>query len=247
MALKVAWLTIAKVKNNMFVVIEGIDGSGKGTITKELAERLRQGGRTVATISFPRYDKTLNGKLIGRYLNGEFGSDTHPYLHGTLYTLDRYESKQHLQDLIANHDFVLSDRYIPSNLCYSAAKARKEERDEIVQHFVSLEYGSLKMPIPDVIFFLDVPVNFAIKNIAKKAARVYTDSAADLNESDLQLLEEARAFYANKLMEHHPKTLFKPVECVVNETLKTIDEIVEQLTVNLTQLKGSVSCASNAV
>lgn len=231
----------------MFVVIEGIDGSGKGTVTKELAARLQQDGRTVETISFPRYDKTLYGKLIGRYLNGEFGSNTHPYLHGTLYTLDRYESKQHLQDLIANNDFVLSDRYIPSNLCYSAAKARKEEQDEVIKHFVDLEYGILKMPIPDVLLFLDMPVDFAVKNIAKKAARVYTDSAADLYESDTQLLKEARAFYSSKLMAHHPKTFFKSVECVANDSLKTIDEIVEHLKLTLLQLKGAISCESNAV
>lgn len=231
----------------MFVVIEGIDGSGKGTITKLLAERLQQGGRTVETISFPRYQQTLYGKLIGRYLNGEFGSDTHPLLHGTLYTLDRYESKPYLQSLIANNDFVLSDRYIPSNLCYSAAKAREEERDAVVKHFVDLEYGVLDMPVPDLLIFLDMPVKFAVKNIAKKAARVYTNSAADLHESDTQLLEETRAFYSSRLMQHHPKTIFKSVECVENEELKTIDKIVEHLIFILLQLKGAVTCDSNAV
>ena len=231
----------------MFVVIEGIDGSGKGTVTKALADRLQQTGRSVATISFPRYETTLYGKLIGRYLNGEFGSDTHPYLHGTLYTLDRYESKPYLQNLIDHNDFVLSDRYIPSNLCYSAAKARKEEQDEVIQHFVDLEYGLLKMPVPDIIFFLDMPVKFAVENIAKKAARVYTDSAADMNESDTQLLKATRDFYSSKLMQHHPKTFFNPVECVENERLKTIDEIVEHLKLKLLQLKGAITCASNAV
>ncbi len=231
----------------MFVVIEGIDGSGKGTVTKELALRLQQDSRTVETISFPRYEQTLYGKLIGRYLNGEFGRDTHPFLHGTLYTLDRYESKPHLQAMIAHNDFVLSDRYIPSNLCYSAAKARKEEQDDIVKHFVDLEYGIRGMPVPDVLFFLDMPVDFAVKNIANKAARVYTDSAADLYESDTQLLKETRAFYSSKLMQHHPKTIFKPVECVANEKLKTIDEIVEHLHASLLHLKGQVTCVSNAV
>jgi dTMP kinase len=231
----------------MFVVIEGIDGSGKGTVTKELALRLQQDNRTVETISFPRYEETLYGKLIGRYLNGEFGGDTHPFLHGTLYTLDRYESKSHLKSMIANNDFVLSDRYIPSNLCYSAAKARKDQQDEVVKHFVDFEYGLLGMPVPDVLIFLDMPVSFAVKNIANKSVRGYTDNAADLYESDTQLLEEARAFYLSRLMQYHPKTIFKSVECIANNKLKAIDEIVEHLQAIILQLKGQITCVSNAV
>jgi len=81
----------------MFVVIEGIDGSGKGSVTKVLQSSLQEVGLTVETISFPRYTDTLYGKLVGRYLNGDFGKNTHPYLHSTLFSIDRYESKSYLE------------------------------------------------------------------------------------------------------------------------------------------------------
>lgn len=213
----------------MLAVIEGIDGSGKGTVTKHLAERLRAVGKEVETASFPMYDRTLYGRLVGRYLNGEFGSSTHPYLHGTLYALDRYEAKPWLLGRLANTDIVLSDRYIPSNLCYSAMKAEPGSEDEIVQHFVNLEYGIMRMPVPDVIFFLDVPVNFALANIAKKEARTYTDKASDLHEEDEQYLSRVRSFYMSQLMNFHPTTCFRTVECTANEQLRTIDAIVENV------------------
>lgn len=211
----------------MFVVIEGIDGSGKGSVTKGLAQRLRSAGKQVETASFPMYDRTLYGRLVGRYLNGEFGKNTHPYLHGTLYALDRYEAKPWLMERLADTDVVLSDRYIPSNLCYSAMKSQPSCEAEVVQHFVDLEYGILQMPVPDVIFFLDVPVNFALLNIVKKEARTYTDKTSDLHEEDEQYLSRVRSFYMSQLMKYHPATCFKTVECVANEQLKTIELIVE--------------------
>lgn len=223
----------------MFVVIEGIDGSGKGTVTRELQARLGQKMIT-RSISFPRYAETLYGQLIGRYLNGEFGTDTHPYLHGTLYAIDRFELRPYLQEMIRTSDIVFSDRYITSNLCYSAMKATPEERDEVVRHFVELEYGIFKMPVPDVIVFLDVPTKFAVQNIAKKAVRDYTDKPADLHEADEDYLEQVRVFYASRLMEFHPATRFVVIPCVADGELLPIDVIVRQIMVELISVEEGV-------
>jgi len=216
----------------MFVVIEGIDGSGKGTVTKELQAVLSR--KVIArSISFPRYAETLYGQLIGRYLNGEFGTNTHPYLHGTLYSIDRFEMRPYLQEMIRTSDIVISDRYIPSNLCYSAMKAAPEERDAVVRHFIELEYDIFKMPVPDIIIFLDVPTKFAVQNIAKKAARDYTDKPADLHEADTDYLEQVRAFYMSKMMEFHPSTQFVVIPCVADGELLPIDVIVKRIIVEL--------------
>lgn len=221
----------------MFVVIEGIDGSGKGTVTEGLYSRLQSVGLMVDTVSFPRYRETMYGKLVGRYLNGDFGKDTHPYLHSTLYSLDRLESKPLLQASIQFNDVVLCDRYVPSNLCYAALQVGAEEQDEVVQHFVDLEYGVMGLPVPDVIFFLDMPVKFAVQNIAAKAAREYTENAADIHEADENLLSQVRSFYASTLMEFHPKTRFETIQCERNEQMVPINEIVEQVHLILTKLR----------
>lgn len=226
----------------MLVVIEGIDGSGKGTITQALQARLTKSLIT-RSISFPRYAETLYGQLIGRYLNGEFGTTTHPYLHGTLFAIDRFELRPYLQESIRTSDVVLADRYIPSNLCYSAMKATPEERDAVVRHFVELEYGIFKMPVPDAIIFLDMPTKFAVQNIAKKAVRDYTDKPADLHEADEQYLEQVRSFYMSRLMEFHPATNFVSIPCVADEQLIPIDVIVDRIVAELfLTLEGVSSC-----
>ncbi len=232
----------------MFVVIEGIDGAGKGSVTKALQAGLQEVGLNVQTISFPRYGDTLYGKLVGRYLNGDFGKTTHPYLHNTLFSLDRYESKPHLDSLLKSNDVVIADRYIPSGLCYSALKAEKGERSELLNHFVKLEYGLWRMPVPDIIFFLNIPVSFAIKNIAQKNIRGYTTKPKDLHEEDEAYLEKVRSFYLTDLMNYHPITSFELIDCVVCSQLLSIAVIANEIQTRVVSfLKGNYQCVSKEV
>lgn len=211
----------------MLVAIEGIDGSGKGTLTKYL-EKLINGTSDfrACSLSFPGYNTTRYGKIVGRYLNGDFGGTAeHPLVHGTLFALDRFESKGSILAALDEFDFVLCDRYIPSNLCYSAMMSSESERQEVVDHFVDLEYGFFQMPKPDAIFFLDMPVDFAVKNIAKKAKREYTDRSADIFETDLRYLAKVRSFYTNELRDTHPDSYFEFVNCVFEGELKSVEEL----------------------
>lgn len=211
----------------MLVAIEGIDGSGKGTITKSLEKLINeQSDFRACSLSFPGYNTTRYGKIAGRYLNGDFGSSAdHPLIHGTLFALDRFESRGSILKALDDFDFVLCDRYIPSNLCYSAMMSAESERQSVVDHFVDLEYGFFQMPKPDAIYFLDMPVDFAEKNIAKKAKRDYTDKSADIFESDSKYLAKVRSFYMNELRDTHADSYFEIVNCVFEGKLKPVEEL----------------------
>jgi dTMP kinase len=60
------------VNSGTFIVIEGTDGSGKGTQTKILMDRLKADGHDVATFDFPRYDDP-SSHFVKEYLNGKYG------------------------------------------------------------------------------------------------------------------------------------------------------------------------------
>ena len=75
------------------IVIEGLDGSGKGTQSRALAKYLEEKGRSAKRIDFPRY-KTKGATLVEGYLNGELGGnpdDTGAYATSLFFAMDRFE------------------------------------------------------------------------------------------------------------------------------------------------------------
>jgi dTMP kinase len=84
----------------IFLVIEGTDGSGKGTQFKLLVERLRNAGHEVATFDFPQYDEP-SSYFVKEYLNGKYGSaeDVGPYTGSLFYALIAIK----LQKISAKH------------------------------------------------------------------------------------------------------------------------------------------------
>tara|TARA_B100000745_G_scaffold274947_2_gene204181 strand:- start:8810 stop:9496 length:687 start_codon:yes stop_codon:yes gene_type:complete len=167
----------------MFIVIEGVDGSGKGTQTKRLFAYLASQGKDVAQFSFPRYQQTVHGKLIGEYLNGQYG-DVHIKIGSTLFAVDRFETRPELEANLAVRDYVLCDRWCPSNVAYSCAKVPDEEAMDLAVHLDKVDYDVFGQPVPDLIIHLDISIKNSAELVAKKAERCYTTRDADVYESD---------------------------------------------------------------
>lgn len=181
------------------IAVEGIDGSGKGTQSRLLADALAAAGRRTALLSFPRYSDTFFGARIGDFLNGRFGSlgEVDPFLASLLFAGDRLESKPVLETALAEHDVVVLDRYVASNVAHQGAKREGAERTELVRRIEHVEFTLNALPRPDVTVWLDLPVPLATTLIAAKAQRDYTDKAADLQEADAAYLARVAAVYAD--------------------------------------------------
>ena len=113
------------------IVITGPDGCGKATQTKFLVEKLKQQNFTAETIDFPQYENNFFGKMVGRYLKGEFGKATEvsPYLASILYAGDRFESKSKINDL----------RKLQLNLKY-LVNGDNDFKD--VKYWILIKYGN---------------------------------------------------------------------------------------------------------
>jgi dTMP kinase len=211
----------------VFICIEGIDGSGKGTITKKLAQM--KGNSKI--FSYPDYANSSWGKTIGEYLNGDYGGIFPLRVHASIFALERLESKPRLEQAISTNDFVFADRYVPSNLVYSAAAAKQGEEEDIIKFLVDLEYNQMGLPVPDFIFYLKMPLDLAIQNIAKKEKRIYTENTMDILESKRDLLHNASSFYS-QLMNWHPPTTLVTINCTKEENpgvLKDFAEIADEI------------------
>ena len=181
----------------MLIAVEGIDGSGKGTQSRKLHQALQQAGATVALVQFPRYSDTFFGHEIGLYLNGAFGElmSVDPKLGALLYAGDRFESSEYLRNLMISHDFVICDRYTPSNQAHHAAKLPRDQWNEFFAWVERLEYQVFKVPRPDLIIFLDTDSASASKLISKKPQRSYTNRAADIHEVNTDYQSNVHAAY----------------------------------------------------
>jgi len=181
----------------MLIAIEGIDGAGKGTQAKQLLERTRNLGYTTELLSFPRYRDTHSSRMVEAYLNGEFGilQEVPPAFAATLFALDRMESRSHLEKMQRDHDLVIVDRYVTSNLAYQSARVPMPERTMFSEWLLNLEYEVYGLPKPDYTLFLDVPALTSQKLVARKDSRAYTEEVYDLHERDTTYLSNVRKVY----------------------------------------------------
>lgn len=154
------------------VVVEGLDGAGKNTLTTALVGELAGRGLSVGRLAFPRYG-TLHADLAADALHGgQAGTADSPHAMALLFAMDRHAALGELRELRAEHDVVLCDRYVASNAAYTAARLGPEREAEVVDWIGALEFDRLGLPAPDLQVLLDTPVAVA-------AARAGSREAAD--------------------------------------------------------------------
>jgi dTMP kinase len=208
----------------MIIAIEGIDGSGKGTQSHLLAHYLQDQGKNVTLLQFPRYSETKFGREVGKYLNGDYGSlsEVHPKFSAILYALDRFETLPIMNSALSQEQIIICDRYVGSNLAHQSARVKEDEREELIDWIGDLEFNTLGIPRPDIVFFLDMAIDTAKALIAKKDARDYTDKAEDLHEQSRNHLSDALSQF-RKLSE---KSQWIRIPCLEeNGGLKSTEQI----------------------
>lgn len=180
------------------IAIEGSDGAGKATTTKLLKDHISQNrGKKVESISFPRYTReTVGGKLCHEVLKSERQDNYDfislpPKIASLLYVMDRAESKDYIQKLINENDFLIFDRYVSSNFIHQGGKISNDlEREKLISFLQRLEYVEFGLPEPDITFFLYLPANVAMEN-KRKQREAEGNKKVDKGEDDLIYLENS--------------------------------------------------------
>jgi len=180
----------------VLIVIEGLDGAGKRTLTEGLRAAFEAAGKTVTTLAFPRYGDSVHADLAAEALHGAHGDLTDSvYAMATLFALDRAGAKAHIEDLQSTHDVVILDRYVASNAAYSAARLNQGIDGEVVRWVDALEFGRFALPKPDHQLLLDVSPALADER-ARRRADQEADRARDAYERDRGLQQRTAVAYA---------------------------------------------------
>ena len=159
-----------------------------------LVQKLREEKIKTRFIKFPQYEKNYWGGMAAKYLRGEFGKSvsSDAYLPSMFYALDRWESAKKISSWLKNGYIVVCDRYADSNKIHQLAKLNeKQEKLKIEKWLDLLEYDILKIPRPDIVVYLDMPIKFAFK-FSGGRNRKYIGRKKDIHEADIEHLRNAR-------------------------------------------------------
>lgn len=209
----------------LFIVIEGTDGSGKGTQFTKLKERLESSGYDVASFDFPQYEAP-SSHFVKEYLNGQYGTaeEVGPYTGSLFYALDRYSASHELKKALNEGKIILANRFTGSNMAHQGTKFNHpEERRGYFIWLDNLEFEMLKIPRPTKSFVLRVPADVAQSLVDQKDARSYTDKKRDLHEADINHLKRSVEVY-DDLCELFPKD-FERIDCVRGDQMLDIETI----------------------
>ncbi len=193
-------------KKGKLIVVEGLDGSGKGTQSALLTKHLQELGYPVRELSFPCYGQP-SCSLVEMYLQGEFGDkpdSVNCYAASTFYAVDRYASfKKDWGCFYQQGGIVIANRYVTSNLVHQMTKLPKEEWDYFAQWLGDLEYTKFGIPKPDKVIYLKMPVEISQKLMTGRYGG--DDSKKDIHEKDLAYLAKCRsaAEYAAQIDDWH--------------------------------------------
>ena len=186
----------------MLTVLEGLDGAGKSTQLKMLAAYLGQRGRKVEYLHFPRYSAPVYGELISKYLRGDFGSleQVHPQLVALLFAEDRRDAATQIRKWMDEGICVVLDRYVYSNIAFQCAKIESAQEAARLRDWIfDLEYKKYGIPVPDLNFFLDVPISFVDAKLKSArqgdSDRDYLNGKSDIHESSMDLQSKVRSCY----------------------------------------------------
>lgn len=207
-----------------FVAIEGTDGSGKETTTKQIAEDLTDSEIEVEVIAFPRY-QTPPGRQVRRYLDNKFGPaiNVHHDLASHLYTVDRHLASDQIRRALTLGKFVIADRFTGSNMAFQGSKlADREQRRNFYRHLQRREFSEWQIPPPEFNFVLLVS-----ESIAKVRRSQRTDSNKPLDGHEIDDVYQGRVAEAyEELCEIYPEW-FIPIDCMKNGEQLPPDRIAE--------------------
>ncbi len=199
----------------MFIVFEGLDGSGKTTQIEHLAERLRANGKIVELTAEPT--DWIAGRLIRDVI--EHRQTAHPQTVAALFAADRLEHLHRPQTGILARlqrgEIVIASRYYYSSLAYQAEFAS-------LAWVASLNEKAKETKTADLTFFLDLPPEQSMARIQSSRTSI------DLYETQQKLAKVRADFQAAFLYwpdeNLHTLDASQPVEDLAD----TIYNIVQQ-------------------
>ena len=140
-----------------FVVIEGIDGSGKSSVARLVVEKI--GRRAVLT-------REPTESWIGKAVKRGDRNQISPYTDALLFMADRVLHTEQIRDLLRKKKLVVSDRYYHSTVAYQAANLQRLFKGDAFKWLLEANHRiSLH---PDLTILLVISPEEALRRVGKR-------------------------------------------------------------------------------
>lgn len=167
----------------MFITFEGVEGSGKSTQAKLLAEFISQLGHTVTLTREPGWGQL--GELIRKVILDNRDLELDAFSELCLFCADR---AQHVRDFIRPKleagEIVICDRYSDSTVVYQGHGRKLDKR--LVNKIAQASTLDL---VPDITFLLNLPVKTGLTRLQTR------EEITKMDEEPLEFHEMIRQGY----------------------------------------------------
>lgn len=131
-----------------FVTFEGIDGSGKSTISKLVSEKLQSAGYDTIWTFEP------TDSPVGLYVQDCIKKQSDPFVTSFTFIADRIQHCQQIKHWLGQGKIVICDRYAESTYAYQAVQL-EQEVDNPLKWLQDLSHGRIIAPDRTFLFVID--------------------------------------------------------------------------------------------
>ena len=197
-----------------FITFEGIDGCGKSTVARLIAERLKEQGKNVELTIEPT--KTWLGEAVRR----SYTEEIHPYTEAFLFLADRATHTDWIKEKISQGSIVISDRYSDSTVAYQAALFHQKLGGSMPEYVKWLQEVSQPVIInPDLTLLLDIEPEVSLSRLTDRAEMEKFETLENLKLVRENYLAIAKDSPQIKIIDSS-----KSLEEVVEEALEIIQQ-----------------------
>lgn len=201
----------------MFITLEGIEGSGKSTLIKNINSYFLGLNKKIIITREP------GATLIGQKIRDLLLSPESEISSKTELLLMLADREQHINKLIVPNlklnNIVISDRYFDSTIAYQGGGRGLDKS------MIKMLISSLQMPIPDLTFLIDIPVKVGLLRAKKRS---HLDR---FENEEIQFHERVKSSYYKIAKENSQRIkiingeqteekLFEDVLKIINSNLK---------------------------
>ncbi len=190
-----------------FITFEGIDGSGKSTVSKLVYEKLKTEGYDVVLT----YEPT--DSFIGKMVQKCIETDSDPFVTAFTFIADRIDHCKKIQKWLDDGKIVLCDRYAESTYAYQGAQLQNLMEDPI-KWLKDLSKDRIIIPDRTFVFLIDPRDSLARiqkrKNLIPFEKQEFLKKVAD-NYKKLAVSKRFKKIDATKKIDELVKICYKDI------------------------------------